>query len=145
MSCQLHACGSTRAARGAEGGRGPRAQQEFLSTVDERVTDIKEKMALLGEYWDPAARTFVQHPIPFPATGPPPRFDASLVGRGLQLHPSGRRLRAVSTETPGRRPAYALLEEPVSYPTPPPPSRTSWTRLVPPSVLTGHVSSLLPY
>jgi hypothetical protein len=27
----------------------------------------------------------------------------------------------------------------------PPPSRTNWTRLVPPSVLTGHVSSLLPY
>jgi Tfp pilus assembly pilus retraction ATPase PilT len=26
----------------------------------------------------------------------------------------------------------------------PPPSRTDWTRLVPPSVLTGHVSSLLP-
>jgi hypothetical protein len=28
---------------------------------------------------------------------------------------------------------------------PPPPSRTTWTRLVPPSVLTGHVSYLLPY
>jgi hypothetical protein len=28
---------------------------------------------------------------------------------------------------------------------PPPPLRTNWTRLVPPSVLTGHVSSLLPY
>ena len=27
---------------------------------------------------------------------------------------------------------------------PPPPSRTDWTRLVPPPVLTGHVSSLLP-
>ena len=26
----------------------------------------------------------------------------------------------------------------------PPPSRTNWTRLVPPSVLTGHVSSLPP-
>ena len=30
-------------------------------------------------------------------------------------------------------------------PSPPPPSRTDWTRLVPPPVLTGHVSSLLPY
>ena len=30
-------------------------------------------------------------------------------------------------------------------PPPPPPSRTDWTRLVPPPVLTGHVSSLLPY
>ena len=30
-------------------------------------------------------------------------------------------------------------------PPPPPPSRTEWTRLVPPPVLTGHVSSLLPY
>jgi ATP-binding cassette subfamily C (CFTR/MRP) protein 1 len=28
---------------------------------------------------------------------------------------------------------------------PPPPSRTDWTRLVPPPVLTGHVSSLPPY
>ena len=28
---------------------------------------------------------------------------------------------------------------------PPPPSCTDWTRLVPPPVLTGHVSSLLPY
>jgi len=28
-------------------------------------------------------------------------------------------------------------------PPPPPPSRTNWTRLVPPPVLTGHVSSLL--
>jgi hypothetical protein len=27
-------------------------------------------------------------------------------------------------------------------PPPPPPSRTNWTRLVPPSVLTGHVSAL---
>ena len=27
-------------------------------------------------------------------------------------------------------------------PPPPPPSRTNWTRLVPPSVLTGHVSHL---
>jgi hypothetical protein len=30
-------------------------------------------------------------------------------------------------------------------PPPPPPSRTNWTRLVPPSVLTGRVASLLPY
>ena len=30
-------------------------------------------------------------------------------------------------------------------PAPPPPSRTNWTRLIPPPVLTGHVSSLLPY
>jgi len=30
-------------------------------------------------------------------------------------------------------------------PPPPPPSCTDWTRLVPPPVLTGHVSSLLPY
>ena len=30
-------------------------------------------------------------------------------------------------------------------PAPSPPSRTDWTSLVPPPVLTGHVSSLLPY
>ena len=28
---------------------------------------------------------------------------------------------------------------------PPPPSRTDWTRLVPPPVLNGHAASLLPY
>jgi len=28
---------------------------------------------------------------------------------------------------------------------PPPPCRTNWTRLVPPPVLSGHVSSLPPY
>ena len=33
----------------------------------------------------------------------------------------------------------------VGVPPPPPSSRTDWTRLVPPPVLTGHVSSLLPY
>jgi hypothetical protein len=33
----------------------------------------------------------------------------------------------------------------VAPPPVPPPSRTNWTRLVPPPVLTGHVSSLLPY
>jgi len=32
--------------------------------------------------------------------------------------------------------SFALAKEP------PPPSRTDWTRLVPPPVLTGHVSSL---
>jgi hypothetical protein len=31
------------------------------------------------------------------------------------------------------------------HPPPPPPSRANWTRLVPPPVLTGRVSSLLPY
>jgi len=31
-----------------------------------------------------------------------------------------------------------------AIPRPPPPSRTDWTRLVPPPVLTRHVSSLLP-
>jgi len=34
--------------------------------------------------------------------------------------------------------------EPQETSIPPPPSRTNWTRLVPPPVLTGHASSLLP-
>jgi len=38
--------------------------------------------------------------------------------------------------------AHDLIKQ-VSLP-PPPSSRTDWTRLVPPPVLTGHVSSLLP-
>ena len=35
-----------------------------------------------------------------------------------------------------------FMTPPNSRPAPPPPSRTKWTRLVHPSVLTGHVSSL---
>jgi hypothetical protein len=44
-----------------------------------------------------------------------------------------------------QRPDSLLAELDRSLPPLPPPSRTNWTRLVPPSVLTGHVSSLLPY
>ena len=39
----------------------------------------------------------------------------------------------------------ALHGEVSPLPSPPPPSRTDWTRRVPPPVLTGHASSLLPY
>jgi hypothetical protein len=39
----------------------------------------------------------------------------------------------------------ALLEAAARPPPPSPPSRTKWTRLVHPSVLTGHVSSIPPY
>ena len=39
----------------------------------------------------------------------------------------------------------ALKDANLQAPPPPPPSRTDWTRLVPPPVLTGHASSLLPY
>ena len=42
----------------------------------------------------------------------------------------------------GRRSSRAGLSAPP--PPPPPLSRTNWTRLVPPSVLTGQASSLLP-
>ena len=42
----------------------------------------------------------------------------------------------------GRRVAVVAHENRRAHPPPPPPpSRTNWTRLVPPSVLTGHVSS----
>jgi len=46
-----------------------------------------------------------------------------------------------------RRGAHAAWSERSSPPPPPPlpPSRTNWTRLVPPSVLTGHVSAAPPY
>jgi len=40
----------------------------------------------------------------------------------------------------------AILGPPApEAPPPPAPSRTDWTSLVPPPVLTGHVSSLVPY
>jgi len=49
---------------------------------------------------------------------------------------------------PERAPGGACLLElhaPWQVENPPPPSRTNWTRLVPPPVLTGRVSFLLPY
>jgi hypothetical protein len=44
----------------------------------------------------------------------------------------------------GRSMEHHFICDPSVRPAPPPPSRTNWTRLVPPPVLTGHVSSLLP-
>ena len=58
-----------------------------------------------------------------------PRLDGrALTMRELQVDPALTAQRAVRPPPP-----------------PSPPSRTDWTRLVPPHVLTGHVSSLLPY
>jgi len=57
----------------------------------------------------------------------------------------------VEQSTPARAgppdvfPAVPVVSPAPPHPSPPTPSRTNWTRLVPPSVLTGHVSSLLPY
>ena len=51
-----------------------------------------------------------------------------------------------SPALPPARPQSVSLTLSLSLyqPPPPPPSRTKWTRLVHPSVLTGHVSSLQP-
>jgi len=56
----------------------------------------------------------------------------------FRLAPGTRRRGARRLRAPARVGAVAPLP-------PFPPSRTNWTRLVPPSVPTGHVSSLLPY
>ena len=53
--------------------------------------------------------------------------------------PPARAARAVSHRTGARLPSCCRRRPP------PPHSRTNWTRLVPPSVLSGHASSLLPY
>jgi hypothetical protein len=74
---------------------------------------------------------------------PRPREGASTIGvavgeaagRGLARPPRRARPRHVTPRAPAAlqlRPRAPL----------PPPSRTNWTRLAPPSVLTGHVSSL---
>ena len=52
---------------------------------------------------------------------------------------------ASGTITPRRASGHARPTRPVRPPPPFSPSRTDWTRLIPPPVLTGHVSSLLPY
>jgi hypothetical protein len=61
--------------------------------------------------------------------------DAAAVARALALpglFPAGSRALVFSVPGPPRAPS-------------PLPSRTEWTRLVPPPVLTGHVSSLPTY
>jgi len=67
---------------------------------------------------------------------PPLRTHAEIFVRGAQERgvvvwycPSVRQVLLPAEHSRGARP-------------PPPPSRTEWTRLVPPPVLTGHVSSL---
>ena len=53
--------------------------------------------------------------------------------------------RAVSKASVYEEEDFSVNMGGVPPPPSPPPSRTDWTRLVPPPVLTGHVSSLLPY
>jgi len=93
---------------------------------------------------------------------PPPDPCSFPDGGGARAGPAGGRTRpelsgcacashttTARTGTPPRRSASS--KTPRCRPTrrpprlPPPPSRTDWTRLVPPPVLTGRVSSLLPY
>jgi hypothetical protein len=64
---------------------------------------------------------------------PPPPSRAAAAARGC----AGAARSALGRRRTTRG---AVLGRPPS-----PPSRTKWTCLVPPSVLTGHVSSLLPY
>ena len=86
-----------------------------------------------------------------PARTPDPRLclwaragaDRSVFGRGAQILAGGAC--GVSLAELVAAPEGAALVARCAAPTPPPPSRTNWTRLVPPSVLTGHVSSLLLY
>jgi hypothetical protein len=67
------------------------------------------------------------------------RDSSRATGQGHERCGAGRRRGGCAR-------AWALgASSPPPAPPLPPPSRTNWTRLVPPSVLTGHVSSLLPY
>ena len=62
----------------------------------------------------------------------------------IMMHPKGTRVRGARAAAPRAGALSAVVDatEQVSTPFPP---RTDWTRLVPPPVLTGHLSSLLPY
>ena len=64
----------------------------------------------------------------------------SSVGRWMVRPPRQTRTFACTLRTEKR----VRLLTTAAVPPHPPPSRTDWTRLVPPPVLTGHVSSLLP-
>ena len=82
----------------------------------------------------PPPRRGETHPPPPPRApaGPPPPLAQPRAPRGGQAAPSWY---LCSSQPPRRHPSR-------SHSSPPPPSRTDWTRLVPPPVLTGHVSSL---
>jgi hypothetical protein len=71
------------------------------------------------------------------------RARAGCVTRARRAAAGRQPLAAWVQDEDGRVPLHYLVANPrVSKPVrPPPPSRTIWTRLVPPSVLTGHVSS----
>ena len=117
--------------------RPPRAQEEnqqLLGAMDAAGLDVPEPVRLA-------------RPIP-PSTAPAP----PAAGAGGFRPASAPTLRPLSA-LPGRRPATQqrvpgggelagiLQDSPPPSPPLPPPSRTNWTRLVPPSVLTGHVWS----
>jgi hypothetical protein len=69
---------------------------------------------------------------------PAPRAGGACSGQRTAPPASARRLPAACRRAARR--GYGVRQCGT-----PPPSRTDWTRLVPPPVLTGHVSSLLPY
>jgi hypothetical protein len=88
----------------------------------------------LRPYWNALARGTVEGPsgaTPLDLLAVPPPTAAELRAVGF---PPGE----AEAQAGGRE---LLWEESHGYP-PSPPSRTKWTRLVHPSVLTGHVSSL---
>jgi len=85
---------------------------------------------------------------------PPPSFRVAVSDAGARAGDAGARLRrggpgrgdAQAPEGASRAPALFLkfgfcrIRYGRHHLPPPPPSRTDWTRLVPPPVLTGHVS-----
>ena len=68
---------------------------------------------------------------------------AAAAGAGAGVRARGVGVRQLNCLLANQEPPRLHLWVRVPPPLPPP-SRTNWTRLVPSSVLTGHVSSLLP-
>ena len=81
------------------------------------------------------------------AAAPPPDAAAAAAAAAKQFElPAGTELLYEDGKAgPSPTPLPRRLWCPGPSTRPRSPSRTNWTRLVPPSVLTGHVSSLLPY
>jgi len=92
----------------------------------------------------PSRTVMLLTPAAAHALAPPPPSDLPLLP--LTRTPPLTRAAAQAEQRRVLR-EQLRLRDAAYCPNPPPlpPSRTDWTRLVPPPILTGQVSSLLPY
>ena len=132
-------------------------KRELVKMIRRLEARYRHPIGILADLQGPKLRVSTFKVAPRPAT---PATQPSLLAAVLTRQPRPRTAQSLSpmakssrsTSTgrkypspprPPRPPPRPVLNPPPPPPSAPPPFR--WTRLVPPPVLTGHVSSLLPY